>query len=232
MPAVAKLKPIWTVLNRSLRENERDILTHIAAMRALKRSGGIESRFAKSFLDCLGARFETEIRTATLGTSNYFGSRPSGRVDCFIPEVGLAIEFKVGRLPRKAGNELFDISQVAADVLRMRAASVAYAYLIVFVYGPLVQDADSKLSLYKAFHNAYFVDYSAAKARAGTAPIWSNEHYHAHMTRARALGWHKPWVDRKLPSNCLVFKTENVGAICLDCLPGTSIPKRLAYSDP
>jgi hypothetical protein len=58
----------------------------------------------------------------------------------------------------------YDIGQLVADYLRLsRAKRLEAGYVIAFVYGPLVSDAQSPGKLYRTFHNQMFVDFNVAK---------------------------------------------------------------------
>lgn len=222
------LNHIWNELGQSLRENEEKIITHINTVHATNRRTKIESVFATSFLGRFHKNdYRTEVEGSDFGIKNWFpGHRVNTRLDCFFPYEGLAIEFKAGRIPRNYGNELYDISQVASDIMRLRDSrhpSIEAGYIILFVYGPLVEGTSSRLELYRAVHHSYLVDYLIGRGD-GLGPR-DEIAQKAHCARCELLGWNRPWTGRALPPGCIVKRTSRIGAICIDCEPGARIPK-------
>lgn len=123
----------------------------------------------------------------------------------------VGFEFKVVRLPRKKPGALFDIGQLGADAARLRnSKSLTARYLVAFVYGPLVADASSPRSLYRAFHNHMFVDHQTALAR---GEINAKFRHHREF---RSLGWHKVCESSaRTPAHACVVKSGAIGAVAI-----------------
>jgi hypothetical protein len=114
---------------------------------------------------------------------------------------------------------------LASDSFRIRSCNeLKSGYIVVFVYGPLVEGTKSKLQLYQAFRNGLFVDLTIAKQKIA-ANKRVPEEWPLHCRRASNLGWDSAWSGRSLPSGVVVARTEKIGAICVECEPGKPIPK-------
>jgi hypothetical protein len=212
---------LWDALDRALEESEADIVSHIAAVEVEDKETGIEKQFVTAFEAKLPKGFcRKESSIDDFGGKQFFLGRKKAQVDCYIPELKMAIEFKAIRLPRIKHNELYYISQIAADILRLRSATkLKSALAVLFAYGPLVEGTTTKNQLYRAFHNnSLFVDTSIAKI------LRDDEDSGQHCRRARLFGWNKPWTERGCPPGVTVKRTKRIGAICIDCDPGSRIP--------
>jgi hypothetical protein len=193
-----------------------------------KRTALIEKKFSESFQAELKVAsadpVKTEVPLKLLGGKPFWPGTTRGSVDIYLPTMKLGIECKAVRLPRNKDTELFDISQLASDALRIRScAELHHGYIVIFVYGPLVLGTTSESQLYRAFHNGLFVDLTIAKQMIAAGK--GKAEWPLHCRRAAKLGWGSVWSGRSLPSEVVVKRTENVGAICIDCKPGTPIPR-------
>ena len=110
------------------------------------------------------------------------------------------------------GGALYDIGQLASDYLRLnRAGNLDYGYVIAFVYGPLVLDAQTVGRLYRTFYNQLFVDFSVAK--------YNKQEDLTRYRRAacRKLAWDKAYGCNALPGRVSAIEVGSLGAICIDC---------------
>ena len=120
-----------------------------------------------------------------------------------------AIECKVARLPRQHQNgpagARYDIGPLVADYLRLRDATELRAgYIIIFVYGPLVADAQSDGKLYRLFHNQMAVDLQIAREH-------EEEYFNPILTEAyEELGWDQVYASGTPPRGFKATKIESL----------------------
>ena len=101
----------------------------------------------------------SQVDLKIVGAKQYFPGRKSGRLDAYDPQTGSAWEYKVVRLPRNQHDALWDIGQIAADYLRLHNATrLNNGYLIILLYGPLIEDAVRPSDIYRYFHDQFFLD--------------------------------------------------------------------------
>ncbi len=120
-------------------------------------------------------------------------------MDCFVPELEMAIEYKAVRMPRLK-SELFDLGQLIGDYRRLANSgqNVRMAFVVVFAYGKVLQ-AMTKRRAYKELHNQLFVDFSSA-SKLNRDHLGDKGFVHA----VRDLGWNQPYTDRNLPKHVFI----------------------------
>jgi hypothetical protein len=217
------LSTLKKLVARALDAKQGEICAHIEKVQNEGHSGGIEAAFAEAFeAELLCIKIEREQPLSVIKTHSYYPHPKTGRyleggrLDCYLPEKGTAFEYKAVRLPRRhsdnVGGALYDIGQLASDYLRLnRAGKLKFGYVIAFVYGPLVLDAQSPGKLYRAFHNQMFVDFSVAKDD-------NQEDLTRHRRQAgRDLTWDSAYGSGRPPTRVGVVKVGRLGAICINC---------------
>jgi hypothetical protein len=197
------------ILARALEAKQDEICAHIEKVQNEGRTTGIEAAFAKAFRAELTGKIECEQPLSIINTESYWKDRTTGRLDCYLPDGQTAFEFKAARLPRRHSDSvsgaLYDIGQLVADYLRLsRAKRLEAGYIIAFVYGPLVSDAQSPGKLYRIFHNQMFVDFNVAK---GDGQIDGRR---IERRAYRELEWDTGWGKAKAPEWATAVK---VGAM-------------------
>jgi hypothetical protein len=204
-------------LVRALEVRQAEICAHIENVQAKCLTTAIEAVFVNAFESELkSARIKREVQLDVIRTKSYYEGRKTGRLDCYLPDLRTAFEYKAVRLPRRHSNCLsgarYDIGQLLADYLRLsRARNLEAGYVIAFVYGPLVSDAQSPGKLYRTFHNQMFVDFNVAD---GDSKIASRGIVRQAF---RKLKWDTGWGTARAPTWAMAVKVGSLGAICIDC---------------
>lgn len=199
----------------SLRRDGADIQRWINSLSA-SRTTGIESCFGASLnaeLERRGFSLLTEQPLSVIGTRQFYAERRRGRIDLVIQVNGepeCAAEYKAIRIPRKKGGPLFDIGQLAADFLRIQYADrIRQGFIIAFVYGPGVREAEA--DLWKAFHDQMYRDVDRALVR-GTMVSGDGNH-----RAAVALDWTQPWPEHVDPDYGRSVVVGDLGAVIIEC---------------
>ncbi len=207
-----QLSDLRDALGRAMSISEDEICKHIADVEAEKRAGGIERVFADAFHKQLpSGSFYSEVPVGQIGAKNYWEERIGGRVDCSFPEIGVALEYKAVKMPRRKSDCLFDVGQLVKDYLRLRnAEKLECGFVVVFVYGNAIKEI-SLQRLYQEFHNQMFVDVSIARDK-GLIDLRDIE-----GRAIRELGWVSAWPEAKPPESIFVTKSGPIGAVCIPC---------------
>lgn len=219
MPAVTT-KLLSRAVRLALTENQTAICAHIDERMTIGRYTGIEDTFARPLnetLRNLGVVVEEKMTTADVGTKNFFSRKTTvGRLDAvFVDSSNLtAAEYKAVRMPRRKGNPLFDISQIASDAQRLRQATkLTQGWVVAFVYGPMAEDARSDIGLWRDFHSQMFLE--CQNAIAGEHMSQSDDNYKL----TRALGWHVApdgHQEGREPQGAAV-KVGRLGSVIIEC---------------
>lgn len=215
-------KQVEEVVRAALLKHHDAIYDFITAGYAKERvsTKGIEQAFENAFKATLPrASSKKRATLEDIGTKQPpFSGRERGFIDVFIPELASGFELKAVRLPRKCQtgltNRRFDFGQLVADHFRMaNAKKLRWSYLVVFVYGPLVEDAASAFRLYETFHNALFLDAYIA-TNFDRRPDQDRDQRKT-LAKMKLL---KPWTDAKsYPERTFAVKHEKLGAIIVGC---------------
>lgn len=206
-----KIAEVRRHLDLALKVHGQSISAHIADVVERNRTTGIENAFAKALhsqFECTGIQFETELSTDSVGVKQRYQGRIGGRVDCLVPEGATAFEYKAARLPRSKSSPKFDLGQIVADYMRLRSGKkLENAYIIVFLYRPLVSASSSSGSLYRRFQNQMFIDQDLAKQ----ADLLT-----AAESRAVAkLSWNRAWGGAQPPAFATAVRHGGIGAACI-----------------
>jgi hypothetical protein len=212
-----KLSVVKQIVSGALMAKQDEICTHIKTIQNEGRRKGIEAAFARAFeAERPHANILRQRPPAAIDTESYYPGRKGVLLDCFLPDLCVALEYKAVRLPRQHSDNvsgaLYDIGQLASDYLRLnRARKLKFGYVIAFVYGPLVLDAQSPSKLYRTFHNQMFVDFSVAKDN-------EDECLTKHRLEAcKDLTWDSAHGESRSPEWVGAVKVGSLGAICIDC---------------
>jgi hypothetical protein len=210
-----------TVLKKALAADGDLIRAHIAGL-GDGAYGGIEGVFETAFKRELGLLNAKQLSCHAIGTKNYFAKRSRGLIDLVFPDTcdyNTAFEFKAVRMPRIKGDCGFDVYQIASDFLRLsRATRIEFGWIVAFVYGPMVDDAQSSRDLFRRFHNQMFVETMLARE--------SRRLGNLQIRAARNLGWNAPLekamqtdsgfaIMSKTTMSQKPWQNKSVGAICL-----------------
>lgn len=212
------MKQLAQVAKAVLEEHHDDIYEAIVSVNALDRYTGIEAAFADRFDDYLSGTLNIPVdrrkKTSDIGTLNYFSRQTTvGKVDAVYvePKGWSAAEYKAVRMPRRKGSYLFDISQISADAQRMRKATkIKRGWVIVFVYGPMVEDSPNDKSLLRDFLGQMYLETKNAVAKGQMEPDDSN------YKHTKLMGWHRAPCDGNRPPATAV-KFNKLGAIIIEC---------------
>lgn len=216
MAGGVEIDDLAKAIKEVLAEQAASICAHVDAQAEIRRSGGIEAIFAKPLLERLrgrGFKVATERPVEEIGSRTFFETRGRGQVDAvFEGDVRTAAEFKAVRLPRNKNDALFDLGQLTADYLRLsRASAIDQGYLVVFVYGGLVEDAASAASLWRSFHNQMFVEFEIAKLEGRLADRPDV------LRAAHELDWSSVCAKAKIPTHGRAVAAGRIGAIIMEC---------------
>lgn len=225
LSSFAVMKVTTKLLARAAREvlgeHQVAICAHIKSVTSKGRYSGIEKAFADPFDRHLVRRYGVDVdrraKTSDIGSRNFFSRLGEhGKVDAVYrhPNYPSAAEYKAVRMPRRKGNPLFDISQISADGQRMRKArALSSGWVIIFVYGPLVEDCPSDRTLFRDLHNQLYLE--CQNAIAGGL-MWNGDggnYLHTGLMR-----WHSPpYADASLPG--VGVKVGRLGAVIIECRP-------------
>lgn len=197
------------------------ISDQIETQEIVGRYGGIENKFEAAFKAQVGAKGKKQPKCEEIGTKNYFPGRHDGSVDLVLSRknrILTAFEFKAVRMPRKKANCFFDVGQLTADYLRMaNATAPEHAWVIAFVYGPLVDDASSDGDLLRRFHNQMYVDTMSAIADGH----FDDDRDTLRLDATLALRWREPMVKISMQGEAFAVRVESggakaLGAICIE----------------
>jgi len=118
---------------------------------------GTERDFGNALDDELKRRFPTlsgQTDLHSVGGSQPFSGREKGKLDAYDPISKTGWEYKVVRFPRLKKTPKYDLGQLISDHLRLqRATKLQAGFVVVLMYGPLVEDASSDLAVYRHFHD-------------------------------------------------------------------------------
>ncbi|MDW9483171.1 hypothetical protein GOB57_31625 [Sinorhizobium meliloti] len=209
-----KIAEIRKHLDLALKVHGQSISAHIANVVERNRTTGIENAFASALhsqFECAGIQFKTELSTDAVGVKQRYQGRIGGRVDCFVPEGATAFEYKAARLPRSKSSPKFDLGQIVADCMRLRSGNrLREAYIVVFLYGPLISASSSSGSLYRRFHNQMFIDQDLAKQADLLTP--------AESKTVANLSWNRAWGGAQPPEFATAVRHGDIGAVCVSVL--------------
>jgi hypothetical protein len=176
-------------IQSALFDNIDDIVGWIDDQDSIEKTGGIEAVFSNAVVARLPIDRRCEVDLSEIGAASAIRDRHKGRLDCFIPSLDAALEFKAVRLPRRKSKGLkgarFDIGQIVADY-----------------------HASSSKELMRIFHNQMYVDLMIARGDnqySKKEKIWES---------FEAMGWHKPMANIEKSKNAFAIKVSSVGAIC------------------
>ncbi|AHF86720.1 hypothetical protein RLEG3_18685 [Rhizobium leguminosarum bv. trifolii WSM1689] len=209
-----RLSKLRTHLDQALQANAEAITAHITNVLQQGRTTGIEAAFAGAFhkqLDSKGINWKPELPLDVVGVEQRYHDRTRGRVDCLIGASATALEYKAVRMPRTQPSPKFDLGQILADYMRLASgASLEYAYLVIFLYGPIVSDCSSPGSLYRRFHNQMFVDQELARQKKQLSAAEEEAIVH--------LGWEKAWGKPQPPEFAAAALRGEIGVVCVSAL--------------
>lgn len=200
-------------LTVALSAESASIEKHLNQVRAEGRSRGIEKAFTDSFhRACADLKPVGERDLEKLGLLQHYEGRETGRLDCYFPKTRTALEYQAVRLGRKESSPEFYAGQVLADYARLRNQDVlSRAYVVIFLYGPQVEDANSAGGLYRSYHNQMFVDCRLAAEIEGKRSTYSGE-------LVEELLWDAPWATAKSPEWVVAVKTGAIGAVAFSAM--------------
>lgn len=162
-----KRQKLAAALRRALVGDGYLLCKHIETVQDEGRYTGIEAQFEASLLRALKLDpNRPRLKVDDIGTTNAYPGRSKGFIDFVIRDNAgapdTAFEFKAVRMPRRKSwgkGVRFDQYQIVCDYLRLREAKLCNAgWIVAFVYGPLVRDAQTDGELYRSFHNQMALD--------------------------------------------------------------------------
>ncbi len=200
-------------------ENQGAICAHIDSVLAVGRYTNIEKTFAVPFDSYIADRLKVTVdrkkTTDEIGSENFYARSTSvGKVDAvYVEHDGwTAAEYKAVRMPRRKGDARFDICQLGADGQRLRQAKgIKRGWVIVFLYGPMVEDAGSSGTLEFDFLGQMFLDCQNAIA---DELICEGDDGNFEFTKL--MGWHNAPRDDDRPTSIGV-KVGRLGAVIIEC---------------
>ncbi|MBB4437367.1 MULTISPECIES: hypothetical protein [Rhizobium] len=209
-----RLSKLRTHLDQALQANAEAIKAHITNVLQQGRTTGIEAAFASAFHKQLNSKrinWKPELSLDDVGVEQRYHGRTRGRVDCLIAGSATALEYKAVRMPRMQPSPKFDLGQILADYMRLASGTgLEYAYLVIFMYGPIASDCSSPGSLYRRFHNQMFVDQDLARQ--------TNQLSGAEAEATVQLGWDKAWGKAQPPEFAAAALRGEIGMVCVSAL--------------
>jgi hypothetical protein len=142
-----------------------------------------------------------------------YSERYNGTIDAYQSETRAGWEYKVVRMPRDHHDAMYDLGQLAGDYFRLRVArKLKSRFLVVLLYGPLVEDSQGNPTLYRHFHNQMFVEREICLTTKNKKrfKFQKNDEKDSDLRR---LGFHRPY--SKKPKGVLVVRHKKLAVVVI-----------------